>query len=97
VNMIDFGMNVQEAGDAARFVHSGSSQPTGQLMRDGGKVELEAGVPLEVVEKLRARGHIVVHGEQPYVGGYQGIWRDPVNGVYHGASEMRFDGAAMGY
>jgi gamma-glutamyltranspeptidase/glutathione hydrolase len=97
VNMIDFGMNVQEAGDAARFVHSGSSQPTGESMREGGKVELEAGVPLDVVEELRARGHVVVHGEQPYVGGYQGIWRDPVNGVYHGASEMRFDGAAMGY
>jgi gamma-glutamyltranspeptidase/glutathione hydrolase len=97
VNMIDFGMNVQEAGDAARFVHSGSSQPTGEVMRDGGTLELEAGVPAEVVEALRARGHLVVHGEQPFVGGYQGIWRDPVNGVYHGASEMRFDGAAMGY
>jgi len=97
VNIIDFGMNVQEAGDAARFVHSGSSQPTGQRMRDGGTVELEAGVPLEVVEQLRARGHLVIHGERPFVGGYQGIWRDPVNGVYHGASEMRFDGAAMGY
>ncbi|MBW1843361.1 MAG: gamma-glutamyltransferase [Deltaproteobacteria bacterium] len=97
VNMIDFGMNVQEAGDAARFVHSGSSQPTGEVMSDGGTLELEAGVPAAVVEALRARGHSVVHGEQPYVGGYQGIWRDPVNGVYHGASEMRFDGAAMGY
>ena len=60
VNMIDFGMNVQEAGDAARFVHSGSSQPTGESMREGGKVELEAGVPLDVVEELRARGHVVV-------------------------------------
>ncbi len=97
VNIIDFGMNVQEAGDAARFVHSGSSQPTGETMRDGGMVELEGGVPLAVVEELRARGHVVTHGERPYVGGYQGIWRDPVNGVYHGASEMRFDGAAMGY
>jgi gamma-glutamyltranspeptidase/glutathione hydrolase len=97
VNMIDFGMNVQEAGDAARFVHSGSSQPTGEKMLDGGTVELESGVPTEVVEALRARGHTVIHGEQPYVGGYQGIWRDPANGVYHGASEMRFDGAAMGF
>jgi gamma-glutamyltranspeptidase/glutathione hydrolase len=97
VNMIDFGMNVQEAGDAARFVHSGSSQPTGEKMSDGGTVELESGVPAEVVEALRTRGHTVIHGERPYVGGYQGIWRDPVNGVYHGASEMRFDGAAQGY
>ncbi|MBW2542842.1 MAG: gamma-glutamyltransferase [Deltaproteobacteria bacterium] len=97
VNLIDFGMNVQEAGDAARFVHSGSSQPTGEVMRDGGILRLEAGVPAEVAEALRARGHSVIHGEQPFVGGYQGIWRDPANGVYHGASEMRFDGAAMGY
>jgi gamma-glutamyltranspeptidase/glutathione hydrolase len=97
VNMIDFGMNVQEAGDAARFVHSGSSQPTGESMDDGGHVELEGGVPREVVEALRARGHSVTHGERPYVGGYQAIWRDPANGVYHGASEMRFDGAALGY
>ncbi len=97
VNLIDFGMNVQEAGDAARFVHSGSSQPTGEVMRDGGTLELETGVPTEVVEALRARGHTVVHGERLFVGGYQGIWRDSINGVYHGASEMRFDGAAMGY
>ncbi|HEY5657970.1 MAG TPA: gamma-glutamyltransferase, partial [Myxococcota bacterium] len=97
VNMIDFGMNVQEAGDAARFVHSGSSQPTGDAMRDGGQVELEAGVPRAVAEALRARGHAVTHGERPFVGGYQAIWRDPRNGVYQGASEMRFDGAALGY
>jgi len=97
VNLIDFGMNVQEAGDAARFVHSGSSQPTGERMVDGGTVEIEIGVPTEVVEALRARGHKVVQDERLYVGGYQGIWRDPANGVYHGASEMRFDGAAMGY
>jgi gamma-glutamyltranspeptidase/glutathione hydrolase len=97
VNMINFGMNVQEAGDAARFVHSGSSQPTGESMDDGGRVELEGGVPREVAEALRARGHVVTRGERPYVGGYQAIWRDPANGVYHGASEMRFDGAALGY
>lgn len=97
VNMIDFGMNVQEAGDAARFVHTGSSQPTGGTMSDGGWVKLEGGVPQAVVDALRARGHNVEHGKRPYVGGYQAVSRDPANGVYHGASEMRFDGSALGY
>jgi gamma-glutamyltranspeptidase/glutathione hydrolase len=97
VNLFDFGMNVQEAGDAARAIHSGSSQPNGDRMSDGGTVEMEAGVPKSVVETLRARGHRVVHGENPFVGGYQAIWRDPETGVYHGASEMRFDGSAIGY
>jgi len=97
VNWIDFGMNVQEAGDAARFVHSGSSEPSGGVMRDGGSVELEAGVPAEVVEALRARGHRVEYGGRPFVGGYQAVQRDPETGVYHGASEMRFDGSAIGY
>jgi gamma-glutamyltranspeptidase / glutathione hydrolase len=97
VNWIDFGMNIQEAGDAARFVHSGSSEPTGTLMRDGGSVELEAGVPASVARELRARGHRVERGGHPYVGGYQAVQRDPETGVYHGASEMRFDGSAIGY
>ncbi|MDH5500080.1 MAG: gamma-glutamyltransferase [Gammaproteobacteria bacterium] len=100
VNVIDFGMNVQEAGDAARFVHSGASQPTGDSMSDGGRVLLEAGVSEQVVGELRKRGHQVDHGARPYVGavgGYQAVWRDPATGVYHGASEMRFDGAAAGY
>jgi gamma-glutamyltranspeptidase/glutathione hydrolase len=97
VNMIDFGMNVQEAGDAARAIHDGSSAPTGDVMRDGGSVEMEAGISEAIVEDLRKRGHRVLHDEAPYVGGYQAIWRDPENGVYHGASEMRFDGSAIGY
>ena len=100
VNMLDLGMNVQEAGDAARFVHSGSSQPTGGRMTDGGRVLMESGVSASVVEELRRRGHHVDHGARPYVGavgGYQAVWRDPETGVYHGASEMRFDGAAAGY
>lgn len=100
VNMFDLGMNVQEAGDAARFVHSSDSQPTGGRMSDGGSVLMEAGVAQSVVEELRRRGHRVEHGARPYVGavgGYQAVWRNPDTGVYHGASEMRFDGAALGY
>ncbi|MDH4107231.1 MAG: gamma-glutamyltransferase [Gammaproteobacteria bacterium] len=100
VNVLDLGMNVQEAGDAARFVHSGSSQPTGARMSDGGRVLMEAGVADAVVEELERRGHRIDHGVRPYVGavgGYQAVWRDPATGVYRGASEMRFDGAAAGY
>jgi gamma-glutamyltranspeptidase/glutathione hydrolase len=100
INMIDFGMNVQEAGDAARAVHSGASQPTGGQMADGGTVYMEAGIPAPTVETLRNMGHTVVHGKRRYVGsygGYQAIWREPETGVYYGASEMRYDGAAVGY
>jgi gamma-glutamyltranspeptidase/glutathione hydrolase len=100
VNIIDLGMNIQEAGDAARFVHSAASQPTGGTMQDGGELLLEAGVAADVVTALRQKGHHVNYGTRPYigsVGGYQAIWRDPVTGVYQGASEMRFDGAALGY
>jgi gamma-glutamyltranspeptidase / glutathione hydrolase len=100
LNIIDFGMNPQEAGDAARVVHSSDSQPGGGRMTDGGVVHMEAGIPEHVVEELVRRGHSVTHGERRYVGsygGYQAIWRDPDTGVYHGASEMRYDGAAAGY
>ncbi len=100
INMIDFGMNVQEAGDAARAVHSAASQPTGGSMSDGGEIYMEAGIPKSVVKELREMGHVVLHSKRHYVGsygGYQAIWRDPETGVYHGASEMRFDGAAAGY
>jgi gamma-glutamyltranspeptidase/glutathione hydrolase len=100
VNIIDLGMNVQEAGDAARVVHRAASQPTGGSMEDGGQVFMEAGISAEVVENLRRRGHRITYGERPYigfVGGYQAVWRDPETGVYQGGSEMRFDGAALGY
>jgi gamma-glutamyltranspeptidase/glutathione hydrolase len=99
-NLVDFGMNPQEAGDAARMVHQGDSQPTGETMADGGVVHMESGIPNEVVEELRRRGHSVTRGERRYIGaygGYQAIWRDPRSGVYQGASEMRYDGAAAGY
>jgi gamma-glutamyltranspeptidase/glutathione hydrolase len=97
VNQIDFGMNVQEAGDAARLIHSGSSQPNGTAAAGSGTVELEAGISHEVAEELARRGHQLSDETLPYVGGYQAIWRDPKTGVYHGASEMRFDGQAAGY
>jgi len=94
-NIIDFGMNVQEAGDAARFSHSGSSEPIGTVMSDGGKVALESGIPASVREALRRKGHQFT--DKDFFGGYQAILFDQQEKVYHGASEMRKDGQAAGY
>lgn len=98
-DIIDFGMNVQEAGDAARWRHLGSSQPTDgskKYLEDGGYVELESGVPYSIVHELMMRGHDVRYGMGGY-GGYQAIRYDAENGVYIGASESRKDGQAVGY
>jgi gamma-glutamyltranspeptidase/glutathione hydrolase len=97
VNMVDFGMGVQAAGDAARFHHDGSTEPLALTpMTDGGKLEVETGVPESVVAELRRRGHQVDYVTGAY-GGYQAILRDPKTGVYWGASEFRKDGQAAGY
>jgi gamma-glutamyltranspeptidase/glutathione hydrolase len=96
VNQIDFGMDVQEAGDAARWQHNDSSEPTGEMMTDGGYVEVESGVPYASVRALVQRGHDVRAGVGDF-GGYQAIRWDAVNHVYRGASESRKDGCAIGY
>lgn len=95
-NMIDFGMNVQEAGDVARYQHAGSSQPTGSSMTDGGVLLLESGVHGDVQRELVNRGHTVQPGNCCF-GGYQAILWDSTNKVYHGATEMRKDGIVVGY
>ena len=96
MNLIDFGMNLQEAGDAPRISHGGSSQPTGTVMTDGGLISLESGFDPAVIEKLRALGHTIGDARGIF-GGYQAIRRDAANGVYAGASESRKDGHAAGY
>lgn len=96
VNIIDFGMNLQEAGDAPRIRHTGSSQPTGFIMTDGGSVNLEDGFRWEEIQKLIRKGHRIQWDLGGY-GGYQAIMRDPETGVYYGASESRKDGQAAGY
>jgi gamma-glutamyltranspeptidase/glutathione hydrolase len=95
LNIIDFGMNVQEAGDAARFSHSSPMQPTGGMMVDGGRVAFESGVPKEVQLDLAHRGHTIAPID--YFGGYQAIIWDADEGVYHGGADMRKDGNALGY
>ncbi|MCC5450666.1 gamma-glutamyltransferase [Rheinheimera sp. UJ51] len=99
VNMVDYGMNLQEAGDAARWQHLGSTEPTdGQdaYLQNGGYIEVERGVPFETVRELQQRGHDIRWGLGGY-GGYQAIMRDHANGVWIGASESRKDGQAAGY
>jgi gamma-glutamyltranspeptidase/glutathione hydrolase len=96
VNMIDFGLGVQEAGDAARFHHQSSEDWSRPHSPDVGALQLETGIAAEVRKELERRGHKLVPGDGGF-GGYQAIMRDPETGVYWGASEMRKDGAAMGY
>ena len=95
VNMLDFGMNLQEAGDAPRIQHTMSSEPTGYEMKDGGWVNLETGFDYLVIRELMKKGHRIKWDVGGY-GGYQAIMRDE-NGVYYGASESRKDGQAAGF
>ena len=97
-NLIDFGMNLQEAGDAPRMQHEGSTEPTGQAtpMQNGGEINLETGFAYESIRGLMRRGHKVTYADGPY-GGYQAIQWDAEKHVYFGASESRKDGQAAGY
>ena len=98
MNVIDFGMNMQEAGDAPRMYHSGSSDPVGYPEKDpkGGEISLESGFSFETIQQLMKMGHKVGYSFMEY-GGYQGIMYDAARKVYYGASESRKDGQAAGY
>jgi gamma-glutamyltranspeptidase/glutathione hydrolase len=96
VNLIDFKMNLQEAGDAPRIHHINSSEPTGQQMTDGGILLLESGIRWETIQKLIQKGHTIQWNLGDY-GGYQAIMWDDKNKVWFGASESRKDGQAAGY
>ena len=98
VNMIDYGMNIQQAGDAARFMHDGGRQSTGVDKDPLGTLYLEPGVPTTTVDKLKAMGHhVVIDDTGVRFGGYQAIAIDPASGSYTGATEMRKDGTVAGY
>ena len=94
INLIDFGYNLQEAGDAPRLVHTGSSQPTDEIMLDGGSLSLETGFGTAIEEALKEKGHKLQY-QKGIFGGYQAIMIK--DGVYFGASESRKDGQASGY
>ncbi|MBN2350450.1 MAG: gamma-glutamyltransferase [Bacteroidales bacterium] len=96
INLIDFGMNLQEAGDAPRIQHDGSSEPTGEKMKNGGTVYLESGLTYETIRELLKKGHHISFDLGGY-GGYQAIMIDTKQKVYYGASESRKDGQAAGY
>jgi gamma-glutamyltranspeptidase/glutathione hydrolase len=97
VNIIDFGMNVQAAGESPRIEHVGSATPTGKPGdANGGTCQVEVGIPDEVVAELTRRGH-KINRVKTNSGGYQGIWIDWENDILQGASESRKDGAAVGY
>ncbi len=97
MNMIDFGMNAQEAGDAPRIDHQGSSEPTGKPKNGSGTVTLESGYSFETIRTLMNWGHKVGYQLPGNYGGYQCIRYDPINKVYYGASDARKDGMAAGY
>ncbi|ACK48110.1 gamma-glutamyltransferase [Shewanella baltica OS223] len=96
MNLIDFKMNLQEAGDAPRILHMGSTEPTGEVMSDGGYVSLESGFPVETRRELIKKGHVLRDGLGDF-GGYQAIGFNAETGVYRAASESRKDGHAAGY
>jgi gamma-glutamyltranspeptidase/glutathione hydrolase len=97
INLLDFGMNLQEAGEAPRVEHIGSPTPTGLPGHpDGGLIQAERGIPEAVVSELKRRGH-QVKTVPTNGGGYQAILIDPRTGMLHGASEYRRDGFAVGY
>src|SRR5207248_7077985 len=89
VNLIDFGMGVQAAGEAPRVEHVGSATPTGKPgQADGGTILAEPGIPEAVVAELRKRGH-EVRRTRVNTGGYQGILSDPATNVLRGGSGAR--------
>ena len=94
INMIDFDLNLQEAGDAPRIVHSGSSQPTDEVMKNVGSLSIEKGFGIEIEKTLKKMGHELKY-EKGIFGGYQAI--KLIEGVYYGASESRKDGQASGF
>ena len=96
INLIDFEMNLQEAGDAPRIRHVSNQQPTGGNMLDGGELSLESGFDYKEIRKLQKYGHKIIFSLGSF-GGYQAIMFDEKLGVFFCASEYRKDGSAMGY
>ncbi|GAB5563968.1 MAG: gamma-glutamyltransferase [Winogradskyella sp.] len=96
MNLIDFNMNLQEAGDAPRWDHTGGATPMGRTTTNTGTIRTESGISYKTIRGLLDRGHRIGTVRGVY-GGYQAILWDDENKVYHGASESRKDGQAAGY
>lgn len=95
VNLVDYDMDLQAAGDAARYRFYGGAEPTGDEPDGVGFVAIENGVPPAVRAELERRGHRIRPADGSF-GGYQAIMRND-NGIYEAATEMRKDGSAGGY
>ena len=85
INLIDFGMNIQEAGEASRVRHAGLN------------VQVDSVIPADVRAALTDQGHHVVVVNGSFFGGFQGILIDPKTHVLMGGSDPRKDGLAIGY
>jgi gamma-glutamyltranspeptidase/glutathione hydrolase len=96
MNLVDFGMNIQEAGDAPRWDHTGGASPMGATTENTGLIRTESGIPYSTIRGLMDKGHRIGTARGIY-GGYQAILWDDENKVYHGASESRKDGQAAGF
>ena len=96
MNMLDFGMSVQQAGEQPRISHIGSSTPEGVMKDGGGELVLELGFPESVQQQLRDLGHPISTKIDAH-GGYQAIWREAEPRRYFGGSDPRKDGGAFGY
>ncbi len=96
MNLVDFGMNIQEAGDTPRWDHTGGAGPLGEVTKNSGTIRVESGIPYSTLRGLMDKGHNIGIARGIY-GGYQAILWDTENKVYHGASESRKDGQAAGY
>jgi gamma-glutamyltranspeptidase/glutathione hydrolase len=96
MNMLDYGMSPQQAGEQPRVQHSGGSTPQGKPGEGAGTVTCEAFIPEETRTRLAEMGHQIARGEGVF-GGYQGIWREEAPRRYFGGSDPRKDGCAMGY
>ncbi|HEX4947019.1 MAG TPA: gamma-glutamyltransferase, partial [Blastocatellia bacterium] len=84
LNMIDFGMDVQQAGEQPRFRHFESG------------LALESAIGADVWRALETKGHKLTRTASTF-GGYQAILIDPATGALAGGSDVRKDGCAMGW
>lgn len=97
VNLREYELGLQEAGDAPRWHHEGSSEPTGEMAEGMGLLRLENGVPQVTKAGLAALGWQIGTSDGGF-GGYQAIMRPNHNeNIYAAASEMRKDGLALAY
>jgi len=96
MNLIDFGMSPQQAGEQPRVEHNGSSTPQGYKTTGAGHVRLERHIPDTVKQALVEMGH-EVNDRVGSFGGYQGIWREEDPRRYFGGTDPRKDGCVIGY